>query len=363
MKPVRILALVPAIYGVSPGQRFRIEQWEGPLRSRGIEIVYAHFEDKKLREILYKKGHQLEKAFRILLAFFRRLFRLPSFRRFDAVYLYREAALAGPAIIESLLRWMGVPIIYDFDDAIWLPAEGSANKAWNWVRFPQKTATICKLSTHVIVGNDHLAEYARKYNPDVTVIPSVIDTQYHTVREEKEKGPGEPVVIGWTGSYSTLPYLDAAHTAFQRLAQEYSIRLHVIGAAGYSIKDVDVVSEAWKPETEIPALHQFDIGVMPLPDNEWARGKCGFKILQYMACGIPAVASPVGVNSGIIEDGVTGYLVAAEGDWVEKLSILIKDRALRERMGAAGRKRIEERYSVAGWIDKIAGVMKSATKH
>ncbi len=146
-----------------------------------------------------------------------------------------------------------------------------------------------------------------------------------------------------------------------RLHRRHSFQLNVIGTLGYRVDGVPTIAQAWCRDSEARDLHSFDIGVMPLPNDAWSRGKCGMKLLQYMATGVAAVASPVGVNTEIVQDGVNGFLAATADEWIEKLSALIQDGALRRRIGAAGRRTVEERYSARVWVPRVRSILESAT--
>jgi glycosyltransferase involved in cell wall biosynthesis len=335
---MRLLAIVPSVYDTSPGQRFRLEQWEPYLRQLGVEITYAAFEDPELSATLHKPGNVGRKMRLIAKAFGRRAGVVRSLRGFDAVYLFREAALLGPPIFERLVHRSGVPTIFDFDDAVFVPYVSPSNGYLSYLKFPTKTKTICRLATHVIAGNPYLADYARQTNPNVSIVPTTIDTEkYSTVPRKQNEVP----VIGWSGSFSTVQHLDSLAGALKRLGRKETFRLVVIGTPVYKIDGVDVEALPWRSATEVSDLRQIDIGIMPLPDESWSRGKCGLKALQYMALGIPTCCSPVGVNSDIIQDGVNGFLAATEDEWVEKLTQLLHDQNLRQRLGAAGRATVE----------------------
>jgi glycosyltransferase involved in cell wall biosynthesis len=277
-------------------------------------------------------------------------------RRYDAVYVLREMALLGPPLFERALARSGVPFIFDFDDAVFVPYVSPANGYLSYLKFPGKTRTICRLAAHVMAGNAYLADYARQVNDRVTVVPTTIDTEKYAV-EEREAN--DPPVVGWSGSYSTAQHLDTLRGALRRLARTERFRLRVIGAPGYSLDGVDVEAMPWRPETEVADLRRIDVGMMPLPNEPWSRGKCGLKALQYMALGIPTVCSPVGVNSEIITDGVNGHLAATEDEWVEKLSRLLRSAELRRRLGRAGRATVEERYSAEGQAPRVFQIIES----
>ena len=356
---MRLLALVPSIYDRNPSQRYRIEQWEPLLRARGVEITYQPFEDAALNAVLYRAGETASKVRLILRALARRTRDLRRVRDFDAVYILREAALLGPPVFERWVSMSGVPVVFDFDDAVFVPYKSPSNGYLSYLKFPGKTRTVCRLAAHVMAGNDYLAAYARAVNPRVTVIPTTIDTEQYTV---EERAASEVPVIGWTGSHSTVQHLDTLRGALQRLAARERFRLRVIGTPDYRIEGVEVEALKWRSETEVDDLRPVDVGVMPLPEDKWSVGKCGLKALQYMALAVPTVCSPVGVNTEIIRDGENGLIAATEDEWVEKLSQLLRSAELRRRLGAAGRATVEARYSAAVQAPRVYDILKSVAR-
>ena len=354
---MRVLGLVPYLYDTAPSQRFRIEQWEPILRTYGVEITFVPFEDKALHALLHKPGNAGRKARLIARAFARRMAALRSLHKYDAVFISREAAPLGPPIFERWIQRAGVPLIFDFDDAIFIPTVSAANKYWGWLKSPGKTHTTCRLASHIMAGNPYLADYARQVNQRVTVVPTTIDTEKYTV--EPTRSLPDPPVIGWSGSFSTVQCLNDLRAALRRLAEQERFRLRVIGTPSYQLDGLETEALPWRSQTEVADLRPIDIGVMPLPDDPWSRGKCGLKALQYMALGIPTVCSPVGVNSDIIHDGENGFLAATEDEWVEKLRQLLRSAPLRERLGSAGRATVEARYSAAVVAPMVYRILES----
>ncbi len=357
---MRVLALMPALFNTSPSQRYRLEQWEPLLRERGVEITYEPFEDEELHGLLYKPGLIAKKLQRVTSGLGRRLSLVRKTKHYDLVYILREAALLGPPVFEKLIHQQRVPIVFDFDDAVFVSYRSPSNGYLSYLKFASKTKTICRIASHVMVGNPYLAEYARQVNDRVTVIPTTIDTEKYQVSQPKDSSG--PPVIGWTGSHSTVQHLDTLRGALKKLAERESFRLRVIGTPTYECSPIDVEAMRWRADTELEDLSTIDIGVMPLPDDKWSKGKCGLKALQFMALGIPTVCSPVGVNTDIIQDDQNGFIAATEDEWVEKLGRLLRSRELRQRLGHAGRATVEQKYSAVTQAPRVFEIFKSVLR-
>jgi len=354
---MRVLAWVPQVYDTSPGQRFRIEQWEPYLRAQGIEIVWSPFSDLALTRLLPQAAHWGAKLLKVGRALGRRLGEALRGRGFDLVYVFREDALMGPAFAARLLRWSRVPFVFDFDDAVWVRYVSPSNSYLSYLRFSGKTAFLCRGARSVIAGNRFLADYAERHNRQVSIVPTTIDTsRYRRVVRTDASVP----VIGWSGSFSTLQHLNLVRPALERLRKRRPFRVVVVGAEGFEATGVQVEHRPWRPETEVADISSFDVGLMPLPDNEWERGKCGLKALQYMALSVPAVVSPVGVNKEIAQDGETGLWARNDGEWEHALERLLDSRELRLRLGAAGRQIVETRYSAAVHAPRVADILRGA---
>jgi glycosyltransferase involved in cell wall biosynthesis len=341
----RILFIVPYPVGISPGQRFRFEQYINYLKSENYEVEVAPF---FVAQSIVKKGGLLLLA-KLFAGMCRRLLLLFRVNRADFVFIFREATPFGPPIIEWIIaKVFQKKVIYDFDDAIWLT--DNLHEAWieRKLRWRSKVSSICKWSYKVSAGNEYLATYARQFNNNVVVNPTTVDAENVHHPSLHSKSPADSVIIGWTGSNSTLKYLNEVERVIQQLEKKYSnLDFWVIADKPPHFKIDRLHFKPWSVQTEVSDLLQVDIGIMPLPDDDWSKGKCGFKILQYMALEIPSVASPVGVNATIIQNGVNGYLAQSENEWVEKLEELISDAALRRKMGTEGRVTVEKRFSVA----------------
>jgi len=292
---------------------------------------------------LYKDGPQLTKFYFLILGFVRRMALLISVHDKDFVFIHREATPVGPPFIEFIIaRIFRKKIIYDFDDAIWLPNTSSQNKLVAKFRWQGKVRHICSWSWKVSCGNDFLADFAKKYNASVVVNPTTIDTQYHIPQKHSNK----KLVIGWTGTHSTSKYLRTIAVALDKLAEKHDFVLHIISNQKPVFDLGTYTFVKWSRDNEIEKLNKFDIGIMPLQDSIWEQGKCGFKALQYMALEIPAIASNVGVNRRIIDHCINGYLCKTEEDWMKYLSLLIESGALRKKVGIEGRKKVLRHYSL-----------------
>jgi glycosyltransferase involved in cell wall biosynthesis len=357
---MRVLALMPSLVDTSPGQRYRLEQWEPLLRERGVVIDFEPFESEELHSLVHKPGMMSQKLRLVMKAIRRRMSLLRNIKDYDLVYVFREAALLGPPVFERLIAQSGVPIVFDFDDAIFVSYRSPSNGYLSYLKFAAKTKTICRLSAHVMVGNPYLADYAGQVNNNVTIIPTTIDTEKYRVIPKQDDS--DIPVVGWTGSFSTVQHLDTLRSALSKLAKKERFRLRVIGTPEYELDGVDVTAMKWRAESELEDLSAIDIGVMPLPDDNWSKGKCGLKALQFMALGIPTICSPVGVNTDIIQDGQNGFLAATDDEWVEKLSKLIRSRELRAKLGQAGRTTVDEKYSAVSQAPRVHEVFKSVLR-
>jgi glycosyltransferase involved in cell wall biosynthesis len=361
-RSLRVLALTPKPVGVSPGQRFRLEQWAPHLAAdHGIQLDFLPFESARLTDLLYKRGKIVPKAMWIIYDFVRRAKALLTARRYDAVVVYREAALIGPAIYERLLAWSGVPMFFDFDDAIWQePPSSSINGGFSRLHFWGKTSTTCRLSKAVIAGNGYLAEFARKQNSNVFVIPTTIELSDYPVHSEPE--PDNPFIICWTGSTTTLVHFEHARSALERLARQRRIKVKIIcnQPPARPIAGAEMQFVPWREEGEAEEVGACHVGIMPLPDTDFTRGKCGLKAIQFMATGRPVVISPVGMNEDLVRQGQNGFLASTDDEWVEHLTKLADSRELRHRVGAAARGTVEAGFSSRVGAEAFARVVREA---
>lgn len=342
----KILFVVPYPVGKAPSQRFRFEQYFNILSDAGFTYQVVPFLDNTTWDILYKPGKSARKALGILKGFLRRALLLRKVGGYDFIFIHREATPIGPPWFEWFTsNVLKKKIIYDFDDAIWIPNTSEANKVVAGIKWHHKVGSICRWAYKVSCGNSFLQAYARNFNPASSyVIPTTIDTIGHH-NMIKEQGGG-PIVIGWTGTHSTMKYLEPLVPVLKKLEQNYEFIFQVISNKEPEFSFKSLVYVPWKKETEIEDLLKFNIGVMPLINDPWSNGKCAFKALQYMALGIPAVVSPVGMNTEVVTDGVNGYVCDSPGEWFIALEKMLLDTDKRKLLGRAARKRIEDSYAV-----------------
>ncbi len=350
-KTKNIFFLVPYPAGTAPGQRFRFEQYLSLLTDKGHSIMVLPFLSSKVNQILYTKGNYTRKVVGVLVGFFTRLIHLPRILNGDYIFVFREAAPLGPPIFEWVItKLFRKRLIYDFDDAIWLPNTTSENRAASWLKCHGKVKSICQWSYKVSCGNAYLAEFARRFNTSTMVNPTTIDTEFlHNPKRFPflQKKNDKAFVIGWTGTHSTLPYLQPLLPIIESLWKKYPmIALLVIADKNPAWAYPFLRFVNWSKDTEITELMKIDVGIMPLPDEPWAYGKCGFKALQYLSLEKPALVSPIGVNTKIVQHGETGYHCQSPEEWSQYIEYLIDNPHNLAIMGKKGRQYVQDHYSV-----------------
>ena len=341
----RVLIMAPYPFGEAASQRFRFEHYLTRAGEEGYRFEFHSFLSETAWAVLYRKGNTWRKLAGTIMGFANRIMLLFRLHRFDFVFIHREAAPLGPPAFEYLIaRVFRKKIIFDFDDAIWLPNTSGANRIASRLKWHHKTGTICRLAHRVSCGNAYLAEFARQFNPEVAVLPTVVDTESHHNRRKEHRE--KLSALGWTGSHSTLKYLEHIAPVIRELEEELEFQFIVIADKKPALNLRSLVYIPWNKAGEIEDLLKMDIGLMPLPDEPWARGKCGFKAIQYMALGIPALVSPVGVNKDIVDDGINGFWCATTQEWKSRIRLLLSDVALRREMGESARRKTRQHYSV-----------------
>ena len=345
---MNILFLVPYPLNESPSQRFRFEQYFAVLKQQGHSFQVEPFLEPKTWRRFYDSGRAFSKSLMLVKGLLRRLFILPALFKFDFVFIHREVAPLGPPVFEWLItKVFRKKVIYDFDDALWLTDRIDEGLLLKGIKWRSKIKTICRWSYKVSCGNEYLCSYARRYNDQVIYNPTTIDTEVLHNPDRLSKSRSDAVTVGWTGSHSTLKYLSLIEHILQDIERDFpTVQFLVIADKKPDLNLKSLRYKPWRIDTEIEDLFEFDIGIMPLPDDEWTKGKCAFKALQYMALQIPTIASPVGVNSAVIDHGLNGFLAASPAEWKNCLKLLIDGKNLRTEFGKMGRKKVAHQYSV-----------------
>jgi glycosyltransferase involved in cell wall biosynthesis len=340
---IRILALATnPVVGAST--RFRLFQWEAHLVRAGFRLRVDAFYLVAASRVVYQRGKPAAKLACFVAGAIRRSVALAqAARRADLLFVHREAFPFGWRVLFDRVRRFPGPVVYDYDDAMFLPQQ-RGQRLLSHIECLATPAEVMARSQLVFAGNGFLAEYARRYASHVTLLPTCIDTERF---RPAVRFPSDPCVVGWIGSHSTAKYLQSLGPVLARVAIMHRFVLYVVGIPDpLEIPGVEVVQAPWSLGREVADFQHCDLGLYPLWTDEWSLGKCGFKAIQFMACGVPVVASAVGANREIVEDGVNGFLAVDEEEWVEKLGLLLADRALREKLGQTGRQTVEERYSL-----------------
>ena len=294
----------------------------------------------------------------IVEAYARRLRLLLGRQQADLIWVYAELFPWLPAAFERLAFRAGKPVIYDFDDAFFHPYDDHPRRGVRQL-LGGKLVPLIEGAAAVCAGNDYLRDYAARFNESVTILPTVVDIDDYRPAVHR---PDRPLTIGWIGSPSTWGFVRPLLPLLAELCRAYGVHFSAVGAGSAAEADTfdGLTFTPWSEAGEIAAVQAMDIGIMPLPDEPWARGKSGYKLVQYMACGLPVVASPVGVNSTIVDEGVTGLLASDSGEWRSALGRLIDDAELRRSMGAKGRARAVEAYSLQAHAPRLVDIMLKA---
>ena len=355
---MRVLFLIPHPWeGAS--SRYRVLQYFPYFEAHGIRCTASSFLSPAFYQIAYEPGYWSRKLYYFFLSTARRVRDVLRSGRYDVIFIHLEAFPIGPPLIEWFLSQCRIPIVFDLDDALFLPRRSVANPLGTWLRAPQKLSAILRWSRYVITCNDYLRQYAEQFNAKVQMIPTCVDVQQFCVPT------GRPVrqrpLIGWVGSHSTAEYLEPLKPILIRLARRCDFTFKIIGAMRpFRVPGVEILQEPWTLERDVAAFQELDIGVYPLPEDPWVLGKTGFKTVQYMAVGVPCVVSDVGRNREIVQDGVNGFLANSPDEWVEKLWQLLADPSLRSRLGLAGRKTVEERFATHRYVSTYVEVLQQA---
>ena len=344
-KRKKILVICPHPENIAPGQRLKYEQYFDDWRNNGFDIKVSPFFSNRMQRILYGKSNTLEKVYWVLKAYLKRFIELSGVHRYDMLYIFLWVTPFGPPFMERLFVKRNPNVVYDIDDAIFMKPQSMVNRSTDFIRGRSKPFFLMKKAKHVITCTPFLTEVASTYNDNVTDISSTINT--HAYQPVNNYQNDHKLVIGWSGSHSTSQFLCLLKDMLLELHKRRPFKLLVMGDPDFYIEGLDMEAIAWTAEIEVPTLQKFDIGLYPLPLNsDWVLGKSGLKALQYMAIGVPVVATAIGANYRIMENGKTGFLVKTQNDWVEKLELLMDNPELRKILGQTGRNNVVEHYSL-----------------
>lgn len=355
---IMLNALFLTRYGrLGASSRYRFIQYEQALTNEGID---CHFEPLLDDEYLANRYNGKKSGvMKFSTAAFRRLSTILKSQKYDVVVLQGEAMPYVPAVLERYLSWIGVPYVVDFDDAIFHYYD--KNPRW-LIRtlLGRKIAKVVRRSACVFAGNDYLADYAKQAGANsIELVPTVVDFDRYSAAETDSTD----FTVGWIGSPGSSRYLSGVAGALEEIGRQQGTCLRLVGAGSdFQIQGIATVKVPWSEETEVQCMHNFNVGIMPVPNDPWARGKCGLKLIQYMACGLPVVASPVGVNTEIVEHGVNGFLAGTNQEWVSALETLRSQPQLAKQMGKSGRAKVEKEYSLKATGPQVARALKKAVE-
>tara|TARA_Y100000590_G_C15747715_1_gene1022844 strand:- start:11768 stop:12787 length:1020 start_codon:yes stop_codon:yes gene_type:complete len=293
----------------------------------------------------------------IINAYIKRILKLISLNKYDLIWLEKELFPFLPAWVEKLLSLFDIPIVVDIDDAIFHQYDQHSNKVVKLL-YKSKIDKIMKNANLVIAGNDYLAERATSAGAkNVIIVPTVIDLDRYPLLNKKNKE--KKISVGWIGSPMTSHYLNEISSVIIELSNKKLFNFFAIGAGRNDFQDLPITKIPWSEDTEYNEITKFDIGIMPIPDLPWERGKCGYKLIQFMACKIPVIASPVGVNIKIVKNYKTGLLASSQSEWNDALLSLYHDSKFRTFLGQNGRMTVEKKYSLQVYAPKIVTIMKN----
>lgn len=360
----RMLVLCPYPVGVAAGQRLKFEQYYDDWRAQGWEVVPAPFMDQALWKVVFEKGHRLAKFIGVVKGYIGRLRDLLRIGRYDLVYGFMYVTPVGSSLFERLTRKLARRLLFDVEDNVILdsPRVGidNPNPLLRFVRGTGKARYLIRTADHVVTSSPALNERCLSINAKqrCSYISSSVDTDRFL--PVNAYANDRPVVIGWTGTFSSRVYLDMLRPVFEALAKRRTFRLRVIGNFDYALPGVELEVIRWTAEREVEDLQGIDIGVYPLTIDDWVTGKSGLKAIQYMAFGLPCVATDVGTTPNIIRHGDNGLLVRRADEWQSALEQLIDQPNLRRRLGEQARRDVVANYSISAVAADYRAALASA---
>ena len=355
MEKMKVL-LLSRYDNLGASSRIRMFQYIPYLNSHGIEVTVNPLLGDDYLTDLYEGRRR--KIWPIIVACMRRLGKILASRQYDVLWIEKELFPWLPSFAEQILESLNVPYVLDLDDAIFHSYDEHPN---NIVRMllGKKIRKVVAGATWTVVGNPYLRRYARKITTRVSVVPSVIDRDRYS-GEQSSLSKNGSFTIGWIGSPATSNCIQKIRPVLQSFCAKHDARLLLVGAGKVDLPGVPLVERSWSEETELDDIMEFDVGIMPLYDIAWHRGKSGFKLIQYMASGKPVIASPVGVNIEIVKNSTNGFIAETDADWLEALSTLYRQHEARLSMGRMGRIMVEENYCLQVTAPQILDIIRKA---
>ena len=357
---MRVLVLTPYQYGTTAGPRSSFELWERVLRDADVSLEYAVFETDRLHRSLHTRGQAGRKLVEMTGSYLKFIPNVRRIDEYDAVLVNREATLIGPALVERWVVRRGKPLIYLLDDPLYIPYRSPANGWLTYLKFFGKVKTLCRSSSVVLANSPSHCAFARKHNPNVWEIPSLVDADVYSGWRPSTHRQDGPVRVGWSGSPSTVQNLQVIRAPLKALSHRDDTELVLIGARDFDLPDVPHTGMEWHADTEVEDLRRLDVGLVPVERNAWAPHKFFLKLVQYMALGIPPVASPIGSNPAVIDEGTSGFLADGDRQWQSAVGRLVGDAELRERVGKQAAEVAHARYTLQANAEKIVAAFRSA---
>ena len=341
------ILILPRYEPQAASSRYRFYQYIPYLNAQGWDVTVKPLLSNNYIKYLYDKMPL--PVGEILLEYFKRIIQLLNKKTFDLIWLQQELLPWIPSVFENLLVRGNTKIVADYDDAFFHRYD--QNKSF-FIRslLKNKIDSVMEYADMVLAGNNYLFERAKLSNENVKLFPTVVD-----INKFVNSNPikDDVFTIGWIGSPGTAKYLKIIEDALKEVSLDKNIRINLIGVNKINLSGVSINHIKWDENTEVEEISKFDVGIMPLPDNPWERGKCGFKLIQYLSCNLPVIGSPVGVNKEIIINGVNGFQANSKDEWIKYIRLLKDDRELMLKMGENGRRIVEEKYSLQGNVVKL----------
>lgn len=337
--------------------RLRFFQYLSCMEENGMTVSVSPLLDDTYLERIYSRGKI--PFLNVFSAYIKRFYILLGVKRYDLLIIEKELFPWLPPWAERILSLLKVPFIVDYDDAIFHNYDMHKNRIIRYC-LGEKIRLVMKYSSMVLAGNEYLVKYAKSTDVKrIHLLPTVIDLNKYSIKHQKQPNI---FTIGWIGTPSTSKFLNIVLPVLNRFCSKFPAKVLLIGSGPVDFDGIPVEIREWSETTEVSDIHLFDVGIMPLYDEPWEQGKCGYKLIQYMACGLPVITSPVGINNEIVQNGMNGFFASNDEEWMESLRILYCDPELRMKFGEVGRKKVELKYSLQVTAPLVIKLIQDAAK-